>query len=211
VNPEHPAAMTGGDVLPVVFACSPRKGGNSDHAALGFAQGIRDAGGDCQMIILREHRIFPCQGCSACARTGQCVLAHEDDVAGLFDLLMRAPFIFFASPIYFYHLPAMFKGFIDRGQSYYMRVLNQDAQMLALPSRRAYMAFCAGRPRGDRLFEGSLLSMKYFLKIFQCTLHEHLGFHGKDGPEDFLKDPEACAMVRTMGADAWKAYYDARA
>lgn len=209
MNPEHSGKMASTDVLPAVFACSPRKGGNSDEAALAFARGIREAGGDCQMIILREHRILPCQGCSACARTGQCVLAQEDDVADLFDLLMRAPFIFFASPIYFYHLPAMFKGFIDRGQSYYMRVLNRDTQMLSLSPKRAYMAFCAGRPRGDRLFDGSLLSMKYFLKIFAYTMQSHLGFHGKDGPHDFLGDPEACEAVRAMGADAWKTYRDA--
>ena len=206
MNPEPPLTMPGADILPVVFACSPRKGGNSDHAALSFARGIRDAGGDCRMIMLREYRVSPCLGCSACARTGHCVLAHEDDVADLFALIMRAPFLFFASPIYFYHLPAMFKGFIDRGQSYYMRVLHRDARMLALPSRRAYMALCAGRPRGERLFEGSLLSMKYFLQIFHCTMHGHLGFYGMDGPQDLLKDPQSLAAVRNMGAEAWHAH-----
>ena len=194
------------DVLPVVFACSPRKGGNSDHCAFSFAQGIRDAGGECRMVFVRDHRLLPCLGCSACAVTGTCVLAREDDAVGLFDLFMKAPFVFFSSPIYFYHLPALFKGFIDRGQSYYMRNLNGDAVMAALPRRRAYAGFCAGRPQGEMLFDGSLLTLKYFLKIFHFSMHTHLGFRGMDGPQDFARDQEALLAARSLGVKAWNAW-----
>ncbi len=191
---------------PVVFACSPRKGGNSDHCARAFAEGIQEAGGTCRMIFLRDHGVRPCLGCSACAATGECVLAGEDEAAMLFDLLMSAPFVMFSSPIYFYHLPALFKAFIDRGQSYYMRELNGDQLMAALPWREVYMGFCAGRPRGELLFEGSLLTMKYFLKIFHLSVHAHEGFRGMDGPLDFSRDHASVAAAQNLGKRAWKTY-----
>ncbi len=189
---------------PIVFACSPRPGGNSDTVARAFAAGIDDAGGTSKTVYLRDLTIVPCEGCSACDPSGVCIFAERDDAETLFAELLAAPFVMFSAPIYFYHLPALFKGFIDRAQSYYVRSRNRDAGLVPPPMRRAYVALCAGRPRGEKLFEGSLLTLKYFLDVFGFSMHDPALFRGMDEPEDFNGDTDAMHRMRSLGRTAWK-------
>jgi len=187
----------------ILFACSPRGGGNTDTSARAFAQGIDDAGGTSEIVYLRDKIIIPCKGCSLCDPSGTCILATKDDVESLFAALLESPFVFFAAPIYFYHLPALFKGFIDRAQSYYLRSVHRDRPSVEFPRRRAYVSLCAGRPRGERLFEGSLLTLKYFLDVFGFSLHDPVLFRAMDGPGDFAADRDALDTMRFLGREAW--------
>jgi hypothetical protein len=111
--------------------------------------------------------------------------------------------IFFSSPIFFYHLPAHFKSFIDRGQSFYLRKMDQDPSMLSLPPRQAYLTMVAGRPRGKKLFEGSVLTLRTFLDIFHVQLQETLAFRGIDEVGDLESNPEHCQEIRGLGSRAW--------
>lgn len=191
---------------PVIFRCSPRLDGNSDAAARLFAEGVRAAGGDPLLIRLADYALEPCLGCGACRRSPghRCVLAAKDQAEELFGLLLAAPFVLFASPIFFYHLPAHFKAFIDRSQSYYEKAMARDPAVTGLPRRVAHTALVAGRPTGERLFEGSLLTLKYFLVNFSYELAEPLTFRGKDAPGDLAADKEAGALLRERGAAAWR-------
>ncbi|MEG6551969.1 flavodoxin family protein [Desulfocurvibacter africanus] len=191
---------------PVLFRCSPRQGGNSDMAARMFLAGLRQAGGDAREVRLADYAIEPCLGCGACRRSPgrRCVLADRDQAEELFGLLLAAPFVLFASPIYFYHLPAHFKAFIDRSQSYYEKGMALDPSITGLPRRTAHVILVAGRPTGERLFEGSLLTLKYFLVNFKYALSEPLTLRGKDGPDDLAADEAACALLRESGAAAWR-------
>jgi hypothetical protein len=101
-------------------------------------------------------------------------------------------------------LPALFKGLIDRAQSYYFRSVHQDKTLVDLPRRRAYVFLCAGRPRGERLFDGSLLTLKYFLDVFRFSLHDPALFRAMDGPGDFAADRDALDTMRLLGREAWK-------
>jgi len=175
------------------FSCSPRARGNSDKAMELFVSAVRKAGGKAHRIYLRQYDVLPCLGCCRCAhdRGRRCFQAKMDQSAPLFQTLLSAPRFFFAAPIYFYHLPSMFKAFIDRGQRFYLRREDDDAELLALPRRLAHVALMAGRARGDKLFEGSLLTLRYFLRPFNIELAEPLLFPGMDGPKDLLQSPEA--------------------
>ena len=51
-------------------------------------------------------------------------------------------------------------------------------------------AFGASATCGDKLFEGVLLSMKYFLDTLDMELWESLLYRGLDGPSDVLEHPE---------------------
>ncbi|WP_051261017.1 flavodoxin family protein [Desulfovibrio inopinatus] len=184
-----------------LFAASPRAGGNSDRALDEFAQGVREAGGDCNALYLRKHRILPCVSCGVCEQTqgGPCPLAEKDDSAPLFDALLSSDFVFFASPIYFYHLPAHFKAFIDRGQRYYEAALANRSEMLALPSRRAAACLVAGRKKGERLFEGAALTLSFFLEPFRIRLEPQMGLRGIDASGDLASNPTDCAFIRETG------------
>jgi putative NADPH-quinone reductase len=202
----RPETATGGDMMsgpPIIFACSPRTGGNSDAAARAFAAGIEESGGTSTTVYLRHQKILPCKGCSACNPTGRCILRNQDDVESLFALLHEAPFVLFSAPIYFYHVPALFKGLIDRAQSRYVCRMNNEKSRASLPRHRAYVALCAGRPRGDKLFTGSLLTLKYFLDVFGFSLHDPALFRSMDAPGDFASHAQALERMRSLGREAW--------
>jgi multimeric flavodoxin WrbA len=189
---------------PVIFGCSPRPHGNSDTAAALFAESAQEAGMHIETLHLRNFMINPCIGCGRCARDpeGRCFQERDDDAEPLLARLLDARFVLFASPIFFYHLPAHFKALIDRSQSYYHRREKGDPRILALPERPAQVLLVAGRPKGERLFEGALLTMKYFLDVFGFRMEEPLLFRGKDGPDDLAADPEACRAIREAGGRA---------
>lgn len=193
------------DTSPLVLACGPRKGGNTDAAARIMAEVLEAAGANPQLVALRELDVAPCRGCQAChkAEGHACPLMREDDAEALFGLIIRAPMIFLAAPIYYYHLPAAFKGFIDRGQRYFEARMANDPGLTSLPPRTAHACFVAGRPKGDKLFEGSLLTLKYFFWPFQVTLGEHLGLRGLDRPGDLMADARARACVTRFTGEAW--------
>ncbi|SDB56766.1 Multimeric flavodoxin WrbA [Desulfonatronum thiosulfatophilum] len=196
---------TGDFSSPAVISCSPRSGGNSDDAAAFFREGIRQAGGRSQLFFLRDFSIHPCQGCIRCAQDprGECYLSDQDQSAQLFQALLAAPSIFISSPIYFYHVPAQFKAWIDRSQSYYLRKENQDPVMQKLAARPAIINLVAGRPQGERLFEGALLTLKYFLKTFNFHIQEQHVFRGIDNADDLRGRSDARETLISAGSHAW--------
>lgn len=191
--------------LPVIFACSHHRGGNSDHAAAMFLEGIRRAGGDAEVVTIGDMDFRHCTGCLKCRRTEghRCILAALDSAEKLFEKIMTAPFTFFAAPIYFYHLPSRLKTFIDRGQWAFEAAACQSDSFKNLPQRPAYACFVAGRPRGEKLFEGAQLSLKFFLKFFNSELEPALVFRGMDLPQDLKKSTDKCRLLREAGYEAW--------
>ncbi len=192
--------MSGGQ--PVVFLCGPRAGGNSDAAGLAVAGGLARAGSPARVINLRDRPVAPCRGCGACsAPARRCVLDRPgDDAEALFAHLMTAPAAVFAAPIYFYHVPALFKAFIDRAQRHYEARLAGDPSHAALAERPAGVVLVAGRKQGERLFDGALLTLKYFLWPFRLSLAEPCLLRGMDAPGDLSADAAALARLADYGA-----------
>lgn len=178
---------------PVIFACSPRKGGNSDSAAECMAGGLKAAGHAPRILHLRDYTILPCIGCYRCEKDpdGRCFQESMDQSQLLFQSLFDASAVLFSSPIFFYHIPAHAKAFIDRGQSFWVRRQREDERLLGLPHRKALVSLVAGRPRGEKLFAGTLLTLKIFLELFNITIEDSVVFRGKDGPSELREDQEA--------------------
>ncbi|HDQ40935.1 MAG TPA: flavodoxin family protein [Desulfonatronum sp.] len=197
--------------VPAAFSCSPRAGGNSDHAAECFRSGIRQAGGKCRLYFLRHFNIHPCLGCHRCLQDphGDCFLTDMDQSAPLFQVLLSAPLLFISAPIYFYHLPAQFKAWIDRSQSYYLRREKKDQALLELPQRPAVINLVAGRKQGKKLFDGAMLTLKYFLWTFNFAIQDQFSFRGLDAPEDLQADHDAVESLTIAGTHAWKALHPA--
>lgn len=191
---------------PLVLACGPRKGGNSDLAARLMAEGLESAGASPELVFLREREVIPCRGCQACGEAPgfACALMKRDRAEDLFRQVLTAPALFFASPIYFYHVPALFKGFIDRAQRYYAARVSGDPVLNSLSGRPAHVLLVAGRPRGERLFDGTLITMKYFLWPFGAVLAGDHRLYGVDGQDDLRNDGKASDAVREFAARAWE-------
>ncbi len=181
----------------LAISCSPRRGGNSDAAAELFSRGIEAAGGACRTLHLRDHPVSPCVGCGACAKgpAHACPLAEEDQGGEVFAAVLEASLVCLVSPIYFYHVPALFKALIDRGQRFYNARLAGAPEVANLPPKQAFPILIAGRKTGERLVEGALLSLKYFLSPLNITLADPLTLRGLDARGDLNNNVAARAAV----------------
>ncbi|MGL1861642.1 MAG: flavodoxin family protein [Pseudodesulfovibrio sp.] len=194
----------------IIYACSHRRGGNSDRAVELLKEGVQQAGGEADVMHVRNFDIMPCLACGFCDKSPQrqgqerCVLGEKDQAWELFRPMFTAKVVLFASPIYFYHLPSMFKTWIDRGQQFWKARLDKEPWIDNLPKRTAHTVFIAGQPTGTKLFEGSRLTLKYFVKNFNMKLAEPLAFRGVDGPNDLTKQAELEKQVLALGRQAWE-------
>jgi multimeric flavodoxin WrbA len=193
----------------VIYACSHRKG-NSDTVARILKQGVAEAGGTARIMTVRDHEVMHCKACGHCDRNvdgrleDRCILGPKDDAAVLFEPLFSARLVFFSTPIYFYHLPSRFKTWIDRSQQFWKARMDKEAWVADLPVRKAHSVFVAGRPTGERLFEGAHLSLKYFLWNFNISPGESMCLRGVDAPGDLDEQDEQARAIRAMAAQAWK-------
>lgn len=191
--------------VPAVFSASPRPGGNSDRAAALFARGVGEATGvPVRVQHLRRFQVHPCTACYRCQHdpARQCYLNGSDQSGALFRQLLDAPSLFLSAPIFFYHLPAQLKAWIDRGQSYWLRRADGDPLLASLPVRPAWICLVAGRKQGEKLFEGSLLTLNYFLKIFNFEMQDPLTLCGLEGAGDLVAHPGARSALLQLGAEA---------
>lgn len=190
-----------------IFGCSPRPSGNSDFMVHNFVQGVRSAGGQADVHFLRDYTIIPCNVCHHCAEDpqSQCILASRDDVETIFQHMLQARIVFFAAPIFFYHIPAKCKGLIDRAQSRWVQreKVRKQGLWTANPNpKAAIVGLVAARARGDKIFEGSMLTLQYFLDLFDYRIAESCRLTGYDGPEDLASDGVACMRLYELGAQA---------
>ena len=185
----------------MVLGCSPRKEGNSDRAVGEIAETMENQGCHVESIFLRDKKILPCMGCRKCgtSKKNRCILAGKDNVQEILDKIQDSDMVFFSCPIYYYHVPSTFKALIDRGQSVYEAWAARGEPELDL--KQAYCILIAGRKKGKRLFEGSLLSLKYFLYPLGFTLKD-LCLRGIDLREDLAGDPHSREIIRQFARSA---------
>ena len=101
------------------IAGSPRREGNTELLLREFLRGAGTSGLETELIILSEVDISPCTSCDLCQEDGKCVIA--DDMQLMYQKLLEARYIVFASPIYFSGVSAQLKSFIDRCQALWSR------------------------------------------------------------------------------------------
>ena len=146
------------DVL--VFLGSPRKGGNSEVLTEALLEGVRQAGGEPEIIRLCDLKISPCLSCGGCDKTGKCVV--KDDMIPLLKKIIKTDKVILASPIYFYGITAQAKAFVDRTQALWnrKRLLQRKGEWVDNTDRRGFFISVAAT-KGSRIFEGAILTMKY--------------------------------------------------
>ncbi|WP_319542064.1 flavodoxin family protein [uncultured Pseudodesulfovibrio sp.] len=193
----------------VIYACSHRRGGNSDRTATLLAQGVSEAGGNAKIIYIRNHSVMACLACGYCEEAefkegrARCVLGQQDEAYDMFEPLLTARTAFFASPIYFYHLPSLFKTWIDRSQQFWAAKQLGEPWMAGLPKRTAHAVLHAGRPTGDTLFDGAKVTLKYFLNSFNFTLNTPTVFRGLDERNDLEQHADFEKQIVELGRTAW--------
>jgi len=77
---------------------------------------LADSGYDLEVIHLSEYEVRFCTGCGLCLEKGKCWI--HDDHREIVQKLLAAQGIVLASPVYFMHVTAQTKTFIDRSLAY---------------------------------------------------------------------------------------------
>ena len=177
---------------------SPRRGGNTDTLLEETLKGTEKEGAEVERLHLTEFTITPCKECHGCDRTGECVIL--DDMQKIYPKLLDADVIILASPIFFYGISAWAKAFVDRCQALWSRkYLVKDRSLGKEGKRRKGFFISVGATKGARVFEGAILTAKYFFDVFNAEYVGELVFRGIEAKGDILKHPEALQQAFEAG------------
>ncbi len=167
----------------------PRRRGNTAILLQKSVQGAKATGDVVDEVFLRDLKMSPCLEIYGCKETGRCVI--QDDFQKLYDQVLASSGIMLASPIFFYTVSAHTKIFMDRCQSLWVKKYWLDKRTHAKEeSKRKALFISVGATKGKKLFDGVLLSIRYFLDALDATLHQALVYRGLDFEGDVLKHPE---------------------
>jgi len=168
---------------------SPRRRGNTATLLKHAVQGAVDAGAQVNEIILRDLKISPCLEIYACKKDGRCAI--KDDFHQVVDQILSAKGLILASPIFFYTVSAHTKILMDRCQSLWVKKYWIDKVPFGQwePKRKGFF-ISVGATKGKKLFDGTLLTVKYFFDVLDTELFQSLLYRGLDFEGDVLKHPE---------------------
>lgn len=91
---------------------SSRLGGNTEALTRIALEEVKKEGIETELITLAGKEIKPCDACLACRQTGECKI--KDDLAPIFEKMLKADGIILASPVYFGSASPQIKALIDR-------------------------------------------------------------------------------------------------
>jgi len=178
---------------------SPRRGGNTDLLLKELLRGSRETGGDAEEVFLRELKISPCLEIYACKKEGRCPI--PDDMQPLYPKLAEADALALASPIFFYAVSAHTKAFIDRCQALWAKKYLLQQPIASGKHCRRGVFLAVGGSKGNKVFDGPLLTMKYFFDALDMNFYRSLLFPKIDAPGEILKHPTAMAEAYALGKE----------
>jgi multimeric flavodoxin WrbA len=179
---------------------SPRRKGNTTLLLNHAVQGASDAGAQVEEIVLRDLKMSPCLEIYGCKETGRCVI--QDDFQKIYDALFACQGLMIASPIFFYTVSAHTKILMDRCQSLWVKKYWIDKIPYGQwePKRKG-LFISVGATKGKKLFDGTLLTLKYFFDVLDMELWKALLFRGLDSEEDVLSHPDYLREAHEAGRE----------
>ena len=174
---------------------SPRIKSNTDLLLDEALRGAKSQGAEVEKIVVDKLKISPCKEYLGCFRDGNCVI--RDDMDAIYPKLLEADVVIMASPMFFYGLSAQAKALIDRCQALWARkhILKQS-----LPDGGRKGAFIAvGATKGKKLFEGPILTVKYFFEAIGVAYAEELLIRGVDARGEIKEHPTALTEAYELG------------
>lgn len=168
---------------------SPRRRGNTTLLLEKAVQGAQEAGAEVEEVVLRDQKLSPCLEIYGCKETGRCVIM--DDFQKIYDRIETSEGLMLASPIFFYTVSAHTKILMDRCQSLWVkRYWIEKTPFGKRDFSRKALFISVGATRGKRLFDGTLLTVRYFFDALDAELWRSLLFRGLDLQGDILEHPD---------------------
>ncbi len=180
----------------LAFWGSPRRNGNTRLLLDAFIDEVARAGHGVETVGLADRgkwQIAACLGCDRCT-LGKCI--QNDSMQVLYPKLQEADAIVLAAPIYFYGLPAHVKAMIDRCQLFFNQSYNLKEPVRVKPGKGVFIS--CGATKGQRLFDGAILTVKYWFNALGTEYSGDVLVRQVDGPGDVLKHPEAFEQIRML-------------
>ncbi len=176
---------------------SPRKNGNTDIVLDRVLARLRDRhAAQVDKVYAHDLDIGGCNECFACQKVLDApACAVQDDMQGLYDKMLAADLIVFASPVFCWGVTAQLKAIWDR--LYATLKFEQDPYTSLLAGKAAAMIVTAG---GD-VDDGATAAEEGFTKLFEFARGKIAGTllaPSLKQPEDTASDAKLLA-----GADAF--------
>jgi multimeric flavodoxin WrbA len=177
---------------------SPRREGNTDLLLEEALKGAKAEGAEVEALHLSDFNIIPCRECLQCFSDGKCIIL--DDMQKIYPKLLEADIIILASPIFFYGITGWAKALIDRCQALWSRkYVLKDESLGREGKRRKGFLISVGATKGQRVFEGAILTAKYFFDVLNAEYVGALVFRQVDIKGDILNHPEALQQAFEAG------------
>lgn len=168
---------------------SPRKQGNTSILLSHAVKGAREAGAEMDEIFLSDLKMSPCLEIYGCKKDGRCVI--QDDFQAVYDKLAGSHGIILASPIFFYTVSAHTKILMDRCQSFWVKKYWIDKAVSSQKDlKRKGLFISLGATKGEKLFIGVTMTVRYFFDAIDAVLWRKLLYRGIDFKNDIMKYPE---------------------
>lgn len=174
---------------------SPRIKGNTDLLLDEALKGAQSQGALVEKIIVDKLKISPCKEYYGCSKDGKCVI--RDDMDDLYPKLLNDDIIIIASPMFFYGVPAQLKVLIDRAQAPW--AVKQFKIQDLTDSKRKGAFIAVGATKGDKLFDGSILTVKYFFQAIEVNYIDELLIRGIDKKGEIKEHPTALSDAFELG------------
>jgi multimeric flavodoxin WrbA len=175
---------------------SPRRQSNTEILLDTALAGAKEMGAEVEKVVVSELKVSPCREIYACLKDGDCAI--KDDMQWLYERLLQADHVVFASPIFFYGLTSQAKAIVDRCQALWVRrhvlgLKREDSRM------RRGVFISVGATRGSKLFDGAVLTVKYFFDAIGVRYAGDLLVRGIDGRAEIEEHPAALRDAFRLG------------
>ena len=175
---------------------SPRTQSNTDLMLDRALEGAREAGAETEKVLVSKLEISPCLEIYACAKDGNCPI--KDDMLPLYDKLVEVDHVILASPIFFYSITAQAKALVDRSQALWAR--KHGLGMYRDDERERRGGFISvGATRGEKLFDGAVLTVKYFFDAVNVKYFGDVLVRGIDDKAQIIQHPSALQHAFRLG------------
>ena len=173
---------------------SPRMNGNTDLLLDEALKGAESQQAEVEKILVDKLQIAPCKEYYGCLKDGKCVI--KDDMDDIYDKLLAADAVIIASPMFFYTVSAQLMPLISRCQALWAK--KYVLKDMDIPEKRG--AFIAvGATKGEKLFDGPKLTVKYFFQAINARYTDELLVRGVDKRGEIKEHPTALSDAYELG------------
>ena len=177
---------------------SPRRQSNTEILLDRALEGAREAGAEVEKVLVSKLEISPCLEIYACRKDGN--RAIKDDMQLLYKKLLEADHVILASPMFFYGVTSQAKAAIDRCQALWVRkhVLGMGKED---KRERSGLFISVGATRGTKLFDGAVLTVKYFFDAIGVEYSADLLVRRIDNKGQIKEHPTALEDASRLGQE----------